>query len=128
MKISEIAKAAGLTVKSVRYYESVGLIPAPGREENGYRSYCASTLPSLKLIGKARTAGFSVDECRELVDLLHNPSRHSSDVHSIVQQKVAAIDEQLAQLQHIRAHLQELAHSCKNDDHSACAILESLSK
>lgn len=127
MKISEIAKASGLTVKSIRYYESVGLIPQPERNINGYRSYCQSVLPTLKLISKARTAGFSVAECKELVELFENPQRHSADVHEVVCQKIAAIDEQMKQLKQIKTELVELADSCENDDHASCAILNSLS-
>ncbi|MBD1388396.1 MULTISPECIES: MerR family DNA-binding protein [Echinimonadaceae] len=128
MKISEVAEKAGLTVKAVRYYENVGLIPKPARQQNGYRSYDDSVLPILNLIHRSRAAGFSVDECRELIELFNNPARHSADVHELICQKVEAIEKQQAQLEHIKEHLIALASRCENNEKSTCSILASLTK
>jgi MerR family copper efflux transcriptional regulator len=128
MKISEMAQAAGLTVKSIRYYENVRLIPAPARGENGYRDYSESLLPTLRLISRARTAGFSVKECKDLLDLFNNPSRHSADVHELVEKKVSVLDDKLRELTQIREQLASLARSCANDESASCEILEQLSR
>lgn len=128
MKISDIAAASGLTVKSIRYYESTGLIPMPPRGDNGYRSYDQALLPTLKLIRRSRAAGFSVNECKELVALLNNPKRHSADVHGMVMQKIAAIDHQMTLLSEVRAELAALAAGCDNSADAQCAILTSLSE
>ena len=127
MKISEIAKASGLTVKSIRYYESVGLLPNASRNDNGYRHYDDALLPTLRLISKARQAGFSVSECEELVALFNNPERHSAEVHEVVKGKIVLIDKQLKELGDIREHLVAMANTCANDSRSKCTILESLS-
>ncbi|WP_417345533.1 Cu(I)-responsive transcriptional regulator [Ferrimonas sp.] len=126
MKISAIAKAAGLTVKTIRYYESVGLISPPQRSDNGYRSYDETQIPGLRLIRRARTAGFSVAECKELLGLFNNQSRHSHDVYETVNSKILQIDQKVKELIQIRTALAGLAGTCANDKTPDCAILDSL--
>ncbi|RCU51037.1 MerR family DNA-binding transcriptional regulator [Corallincola holothuriorum] len=128
MKISEIADAAGLTVKSVRYYESAGLIPEPARGDNGYREYSESLLPTLRLISRARKSDFSVKECKELLNLFNNPDRYSADVHELVEKKITEIDDKILGLTMIREQLSKLADCCANNETPSCEILEQLSK
>lgn len=69
MNISKVAKATGLTAKTIRYYESIGLITAPVRSDNGYRSYTEGALRELRFVKRARETGFNLEECQELLAL-----------------------------------------------------------
>ncbi len=80
MNISEIAHKTGLTSKAIRFYEEKALITAPMRGDNGYRYYQQKHIDELMLLRQAKEVGFTLEECRELLRLFHNPRRHSADV------------------------------------------------
>jgi len=127
MKIGEIAQQTGLTAKTIRYYESLGLVHSL-RLENGYRDYGPFQQRQLQLLAHARQVGFSLEECRNLLALLQDDQRHSKDVKASVLEKIASLDAQMEQLQQMRAILQSLAQRCAGDEDSECAILQTLSR
>lgn len=126
MKIGSVAEATGLSAKTIRYYESVGLVHSE-RLDNGYRDYGAHALRELRLLASARKVGFSLEECRDLLSLLNNQARHSADVKRQVLQKIAQLDVQMEQLADMRKTLVQLADRCQGDDSPECAILQDLS-
>ena len=69
MRIGEIAEQAGVTTKTIRYYESVGLIPEPGRTSSGYRDYGLDAVERLRFIRDAQQSGLSLTESASLVEL-----------------------------------------------------------
>ena len=109
MNISDVAKKTGLTSKAIRFYEEKGLVTPPLRSENGYRTYSQQHLDELTLLRQARQVGFNLEECRELVALFNDPSRHSADVKKRTLEKVADIENHIRELQNMRAHLLALA-------------------
>ena len=115
MNISDVAKKTGLTSKAIRFYEEKGLVTPPLRSENGYRSY------------SQRQVGFNLEECRELIFLFNDPSRHSADVKRRTLDKVADIERHISELQNMRRHLLALAESCPGDDGADCPIIDNLS-
>ncbi|MDF7680104.1 Cu(I)-responsive transcriptional regulator [Enterobacteriaceae bacterium ESL0689] len=126
MNISEMAKKTGLSRKTIRFYEQKGLVTSPLRSENGYRCYSQRHLDELTLLRQARQVGFTLDECRELIHLLHDPSRHSADVKRRTLAKVAEIESHINMLQTMRTRLLTLAASCPGNDDAACPIIDSL--
>lgn len=126
MNISDVAKKTGLSSKAIRFYEQKGLVTAPGRSENGYRLYQQRHIEELTLLHQARLVGFTLEECRELIALFHNPARHSADVKARTLQKVADIDRQMEKLAQIRARLMQLAQSCPGDESAECPIINNL--
>ncbi|MCE0800218.1 Cu(I)-responsive transcriptional regulator [Buttiauxella sp. A2-C1_F] len=127
MNISDVAKRTGLTSKAIRFYEEKGLVTAPLRSENGYRSYSQKHLDELTLLRQARQVGFNLEECRELVNLFNDPARHSADVKTRTLQKVADIEKHITELQAMRQQLLALAESCPGDDSADCPIIDNLS-
>ncbi|MGE0231750.1 MAG: Cu(I)-responsive transcriptional regulator [Flavobacteriaceae bacterium] len=124
--IGEVAAATGLPAKTIRYYEDIGLV-SPARGENGYRAFGPRDVDMLKFLGRARSLGFSIEDCRKLVSLYEDRGRSSADVRRLAQQRIADIDRKLAELKGLRATLATLAKACHGDDRPDCPILDDLS-
>ena len=126
--IGSVAEAAGVPPKTIRYYESIGLIAAAGRRANGYRSYSETDMRTLAFIKRARNLGFSVDEVRGLLDLWHNKSRKSADVKVLAAQHIEALDRKIEELQSMRQALAHLVRRCRGDARPDCPILGELDR
>ncbi|WP_154115828.1 Cu(I)-responsive transcriptional regulator [Vibrio cincinnatiensis] len=126
MQISDVAKITGLSAKSIRFYESKGLIAAPERGSNGYRYYSESHLASLRLIASARQVGFNLEECASLLQLAQKKDRTSAEVKQKTQRKVQDIESKIEQLEQIKSQLQLWIRECPGDGGSECPILENL--
>ena len=125
MNIGEVAKMAELPIKTIRYYEEIGFIQ-PKRSANGYRSFRVSDMHKLAFLGRARSLGFSIEDCRALLQLYENDTRASADVKQIAQEHLARIDAKVKELQAMRNTLSELIDACAGDDRPACPILSDL--
>lgn len=126
MNISDAAGRSGLPPKTIRYYKDIGLV-VPGRAENGYRDFSEADAHKLAFLGRARTLGFSIRDCRQLLALWEDRSRASADVKRIAQQHLDEIDSRIAELQGLKATLTDLVHACHGDDRPDCPILKGLS-
>lgn len=126
MNISEAAKLSGVPPKTIRYYEDIALIEKPIRSENGYRDYGDDDIHILRFIQRARSLGFSVQDCRQLLALYKDPGRASADVKAMAAMRIAEIDRKLAELNSMRTTLVHLATNCHGDDKPACPILDDL--
>ncbi len=126
MNISQAATAAGLTSKTIRFYEQQGVIPAAARSANGYRIYTEQQVDMLRFIRRSRDMGFSLDESRELLQLSLDPHRTSASVKQKAEQQIKRIDQQLESLQQMRSLLEAVAQECRGDDGADCPILDQL--
>ena len=93
MNISAASKAAGLPVKTVRYYADIGLVQASARSDAGYRTYDDVAVRKLVFVRRSRAFGFSIEGCRELLGLYQDKDRTSSDVKRIASKRLAEIEE-----------------------------------
>lgn len=125
MNIGQAAKASRLPAKTIRYYEEIKLI-TPMRAENGYRTYCETDIHRLRFLQRARSLGFSIDECRLLLSLYEDEKRASSDVKQLALDKIGEIDRKLSELESLKATLTALARDCHGDDKPACPIIDDL--
>ncbi|MCB1755274.1 MAG: Cu(I)-responsive transcriptional regulator [Gammaproteobacteria bacterium] len=125
MTISEVARRSGLPVKTVRYYDEIGLVVAH-RSDNGYRSYDAAMLNKLRFLQRARSLGFSIEDCRSLLSLYQDKHRASADVKKMAQARIDDIEKKLAELQSLKATLQALTQACHGDDRPDCPIIDDL--
>ena len=128
MNIGEVAAATGLPAKTIRYYESVGLIDAPARSGGNYRVYDESQVQTLRFVQHARLLGFSVKEVGELVALWRDKRRASADVRRLAQRHLGEIDARIAELRRMRQTLQGLVERCHGDQRPDCPILDELAE
>ena len=127
MNIGDVATAADLPAKTIRYYEDIGLI-RPSRGANGYRSFSESDLHKLTFLGRARALGFSIEDCRVLLALYEDDKRASSEVKKIAKRHLAEIESKIADLAAMRDTLTHLVDTCAGDSRPDCPILEDLGK
>lgn len=127
MNIGEAAALSGLPAKTLRYYEDIGLVRPSGRGANNYRAYGGGDVRRLAFVRRARALGFSVKDCRELLDLQDDRRRASADVKGLALARVADIDRRIDELHAMRDGLKRLADRCRGDDRPDCAILDGLS-
>lgn len=128
MNIGQAAAASGVPAKTIRYYEEIGLIDAPARTPAGYRDYDAAGVHTLQFIARARSLGFSIEDCRTLLALWRDRGRASADVKRLALEHVARIERKIAELEEMRATLRDLAERCHGDDRPDCPILQGLEK
>jgi len=125
LNIGEVAKLAELPIKTIRYYEDIGFIQ-PKRSANGYRSFRQSDVHKLAFLGRARSLGFSIEDCRALLHLYGDDTRASADVKRIAQEHLTRIDAKVKELQTMRHTLSHLIEACAGDDRPSCPILSDL--
>ena len=130
MKIGELAKAAGFTTKTIRYYEQVGLMPPPGRSESGYRIYGPEDAERLEFIDKAKRLGFSLDDIRDVLLLHQQHEAPCVHVLALLEQKLRQVDGVLKDLRGFRRELASLHQEAADrldqmpDGARVCGIIE----
>jgi MerR family transcriptional regulator, copper efflux regulator len=125
--IGQIAKATGVGVETVRFYEREGLLAQPDRKSSGYRSYPVSAIARLQFIRRAKDLGFTLSEIRQLLALRHDPESTAADVRQQALAKIQDIDSRIRSLQEIRAALEVLVSHCDGRGPlSECPILDAL--
>lgn len=126
MNIGQAATASGVTAKMIRYYESIGLVPAAQRTDSGYRVYGQREVHTLRFIRRARKLGFSLERIAELLSLWQDGSRASADVKRIALNHVAELEQRIRELTEMRDTIATLAACCHGDDRPDCPILQGI--
>ncbi len=126
--IGHAARQSGVSVKMIRHYEAVGLLPAAARSASNYRQYGANDIHTLRFIKRARSLGFSMKEIKELVSLWHNKRRPSAAVKKIAGEHAQALKAKIAELETMVRTLEQLSRNCHGDQRPECPILEDLSR
>ena len=127
MNIGAASKASGVSQRMVRYYEKIGLIPAPLRRDSGYRDYADADVHRLRFIANARDLGFPIEEIRGLLGLWSNSQRASAEVKALAIARAEELGRKAEALQALRRTLLELAERCHGDDRPDCPIIERMS-
>ncbi|SMX43512.1 Cu(I)-responsive transcriptional regulator [Octadecabacter ascidiaceicola] len=127
MNIKDAGLRVGLPPKTIRYYEDIGIV-TPDRADNGYRDFSDAHLHKLAFLARARSLGFSIDDCRDLLALWEDQDRASGDVRAIAKEHLAAIETKIAGLQDMRATLADLVQSCAGDARPDCPIIDKLQR
>jgi MerR family transcriptional regulator, mercuric resistance operon regulatory protein len=121
-----VAARAGCNIETVRYYEQVGLLPAPPRSEGGHRLYQDDLVRRLLFIRRARGLGFTLDEIRGLLRLVDGGSYTCAQVEDLALAHIGEIRRKIADLQKLEAVLQSMAAQCTGGEMPDCPIIEAL--
>jgi MerR family copper efflux transcriptional regulator len=126
MQIGTVAEQSGVPSKTIRYYESIGLIRPAKRTGAGYRVYGDSDVQTLRFIQRARGLGFSVNDVAGLLGLWHDAHRASAQVKDLAKSHRARIERKIEELRSMRATLDHLIAQCHGDERPECPILDDL--
>lgn len=127
MRIRELADTIGVNPKTIRYYESIGLLPEPTRSRGGDRTYGQEDVDRLAFIRRAQELGLHLDEIREILALRETNHRPCDYVLSVAHQRLGELDDRIAQIQRARDELQTLvsrAQSLPTEAGRYCTLIE----
>jgi MerR family mercuric resistance operon transcriptional regulator len=125
IRISELAKAAGIHVETVRYYQGLGLLPRPDRAHGRIRRYGADDLKRVRFIKRAQALGFSLEEIALLLGL--SDGEHCAETQALAEKKLAMVEGKINDLTAIEKALKGLITECsKGSRKSGCPIIEAL--
>ncbi|MBL8090171.1 MAG: heavy metal-responsive transcriptional regulator [Anaerolineales bacterium] len=131
MFIHELAQLTGVSAKTIRYYESIGLLPKPERAENNYRQYSEAIVERLRFIVSARSLGFNLSDVREFLEARYEGTLPCKRVLDSFDQRILEIDKRIADLlvlretiSRIRADGEALPPDKKCDEQCVCYLIE----
>ncbi|WP_144662972.1 heavy metal-responsive transcriptional regulator [Paenarthrobacter nicotinovorans] len=120
MRIGETAAAAGMTAKTLRFYEDRGLLPAAHRAPNGYRDYAQETVSRLEFIRRGRTAGLALAQIRDVLSVRDVGQAPCIHVRDLLAKQISNLDAQIAEITALRATVAEFHDAAAAGDPAAC--------
>jgi Cu(I)-responsive transcriptional regulator len=128
ISIGHLAKGTGTKVVTVRYYEQIGLLPAPSRTAGNYRTYSNENMRRLRFIRRCRDLGFTLDQVRDLLRLSSQKDEKCAEVDRITAQHLIEIEQKISDLKRLAKELRRLNNCCQGKGIIAdCRIIEALS-
>ena len=129
LSIGKLAKAIGIGIETIRYYEGLSLLPTPDRTASGYRVYDTSAIDRLRFIKQAQELGFTLAEIKDLIRLTEDEKADCAQVNAKAREKLVEIEDKIALLTTMRESLMVLADYCPADKKplSECSIINHLS-
>ena len=123
--VGQLARAAAVSVETVRYYQRIGLLPMPRRDYGSVRRYCADDLKRIRFIKRAQKLGFSLDEVALLLGL--SDGKHCQETKVLAQTRLAVVEEKIADLEAIEKALKGLVAKCsKGSRGCGCPVIDAL--
>lgn len=120
MLIGELASRAGVTAKTVRFWESTGLLANPERTPSGYRDYGPDVIDRLEFIRHAQTAGLTLEEIRQVLAISDDGRAPCEHVGELIHRHLADMDQRIRELSDARRRLRHLARRAADQDPAAC--------
>ena len=120
MRIGELSEKAGVSTKTIRYYEEIDVLPRPERSANGYREYGSAALERLTFVRDARATGLSLTEISSILSLRDQGESTCNHVLGLMEAHLAEIDRHIETLQQTRTQLASLVKRAKRLDPSEC--------
>ena len=126
MRIGQLADRIGVTTKSIRFYESIGLLPDPARTPSGYRDYAETDAERLTFVKTAQRLGLSLDEIREILALRERGQQPCGYVADVLARQVASLDDRIREMRALRDELNRLQARAEAgcDDGTFCGVIE----
>ncbi len=124
--IGEAAKHSGVKAPTIRYYEQIGLLPAPPRSEGNRRHYGEADLRRLAFIRHARELGFEIEAIRTLLTLQDDPSQPCAKADRIAKARLADVEQRIRSLNALKAELELMVDGCSHGHVATCRVIEVL--
>jgi len=125
LPIGELSRRTGNNIETIRYYERIGLIPAPPRQGR-YRSYDPEDVGRLRFVWRARRLGFTLDDVRALLRLAKGGRTSCREVRSLAAAHLADVKTKIADLRRMERVLADAVRACDTGKLPACPLIESL--
>ena len=125
--IGELASETGVKVPTIRYYEGIGLLPAPPRTQGNQRRYDAAALERLRFIAHARAMGFPMEELRAMLKIAGHRDAPCEDIDALVRARLTEVEDRIARLTALRAELRGMLQSHQHGTVADCRVVEVLS-
>jgi len=128
LSIGDVARRTGVKVPTIRYYEQIGLLPAPGRSGGNRRYYTDDATRRLSFVRHARELGFEIEAIRALLTLQDQPDRPCNDIDALAREHLAAIEHKIERLAALRREMKRMLKSCSGGRAAECRVIESIGK
>jgi len=126
--IGALSKATGVNIETIRYYERIGIVPAPPRTAGGHRLYGADHLKRVAFIRRSRELGFSLQEVRGLLGLVDGGAVTCDQVKAVTLRHLGDVRRRIADLRRMERVLRAMADTCDGGAVPDCPIIETLSR
>jgi DNA-binding transcriptional MerR regulator len=130
LKIGALAEQTGTNAPTIRYYEDIGLLPAPSRQDGGQRRYGEADVRRLTFVRRCREFGFRIEQVRTLVELMQDHDRSCLEARELAAQHLAAVRDKLRELKALERTISTFVESCAcaGGPGPDCVILEDLAR
>ena len=126
LTIGELARRTGVKVQTIRYYETIDLLPLPDRTDSNQRRYDVRAADTLRFIRHARDLGFEIRQIRDLLSLAAHPEQPCADVDTIARHHLKQVEQRIIVLQSLRGELKRMVRQCSGGRVATCRVIESL--
>ncbi len=124
--IGKVSEATGVKIPTIRYYEQIGLLPAPPRTEGNRRTYDRKDAERLTFIRHSRELGFEIDQIRTLLELQDRPDQSCADADTIAKARLVEVKAKIASLTALQAELERMVEGCPRGRVESCRVTEIL--
>lgn len=124
--IGALSEESGVKIETIRYYERIGIMPAPARRASGHRVYGKEEAKRLSFVRRCRELGFSLEEIRTLLSVVDGGEQTCKDVHAIVSTHSASVKKKIRDLQRLSQTLDAMAAKCAQGEVPLCPIIDDL--
>lgn len=126
LAIGALAKRTGVKIPTIRYYESIGLLPEAPRTGSNRRTYDETSVRRLRFIRHARELGFEVEAIRQLLTMADDPSRPCHEADVLARAHLAEIESRITRLEALREEVRLMVEGCAQGEVRSCHVIEVL--
>lgn len=126
LPIGDLAKQSGVKIPTIRYYESIGLLPEPARSEGNRRLYPPEAVRRLRFIRHARELGFEIGAIRRLAQMAQNPGEPCCEADRLARERLSEIEDKIARLAAQRDELVRMIGDCAHGRVADCRVIDVL--
>ncbi|CAO3459570.1 MerR family transcriptional regulator [Azospirillum largimobile] len=126
LAIGALAKRTGVKIPTIRYYESIGLLPEAPRTGSNRRTYDEASVRRLRFIRHARELGFEVEAIRQLLTLADDPGQPCREADVLARVHLAEIESRITRLEALRDEVRRMVEGCAQDQVRSCHVIEVL--